>query len=221
MQAPFIAEPRTAQANEAQRWLRRLAEVTKVAVCSGNHDNAGHQVIWDRAPVYEWLAELGQMPDLITDGCTRLMDHVIITTVPYYCSKEQKAIWLDRGASVRKQRGGAWMVLHHVPPDLRNKPLGEEREAREILEMYGPDYFISGHLHQLPYLPGNSWIREIGGVKLITPGQLLGEPVPNHVILHLPSGQASWVTSSETWIPEADPLEHLVLKIPRNEVSDK
>jgi predicted phosphohydrolase len=211
----FIAEPRSLQASEAQQWLRRLAEVTKVAICSGNHDNAGHQVVWDRAPIYQWMAELGQLPNLITDGCTRLMDDIIITTVPYYCSRDQKGIWLDRGASIRKQRPGTWMVLHHVPPDLGDKPLGEEREAREILETYRPDYFISGHIHQLPYLPGNSWVREIGGVKLIAPGQLLGAPIPNHVILELPSGQASWVTSSETWIAEAEPIEHLVLKIPR------
>jgi len=45
----FIAEPRTAQAREAQSWLRRLSEVTKVAISSGNHDNTGHQITWNRA----------------------------------------------------------------------------------------------------------------------------------------------------------------------------
>jgi predicted phosphodiesterase len=37
----FKAEPRTTQACEVQSWLGRLAEVTNVAICSGNHDNAG------------------------------------------------------------------------------------------------------------------------------------------------------------------------------------
>ena len=98
----FIAEPRTAQAREAQSWLRHLSEVTKVAICSGNHDNTGRQVTWDRAPVYEWLVELGQVANVITDGCTRVLGDIIITTVPYYCSVPQKAIWLDRGVSLRK-----------------------------------------------------------------------------------------------------------------------
>jgi predicted phosphodiesterase len=45
----FIAESRTAQAAQAQRWLRGLAKVTKLAICSGNHDNAGVQIVRDRA----------------------------------------------------------------------------------------------------------------------------------------------------------------------------
>jgi len=60
----FIAEPRTTQIREVQGWLRRLAAMTRVAICSGNHDNTGHQVVRDRAPVYEWLAELGNFPPL-------------------------------------------------------------------------------------------------------------------------------------------------------------
>jgi metallophosphoesterase superfamily enzyme len=55
----FIAELRIMQAREVQSWLRRLSEVTKVDVCSGNHDNAGRQITSDRAPVYAWLAEVG------------------------------------------------------------------------------------------------------------------------------------------------------------------
>jgi hypothetical protein len=98
----FSAESRTAQAREAQNWLRHLSELTNVAICSGNHDNVGRQITWDRALISEWLAELGQVPSIITDGCTRVLDNVIITTVPYHCSIPQKAIWLDRGVSLRK-----------------------------------------------------------------------------------------------------------------------
>ena len=194
----FIAEPRTAQAREAQYWLRRLSEITKIAICSGNHDNAGHQVTLDRAFVYEWLAELGQRANVITDGCTRLLDNIIITTVPYYCSPPQKAIWLDRGASLRKSHPERkWVVLHHVPPPLRASPtpIGEEIEALGLLKTYRPDFFISGHIHDLPYQPGNSWRNKIGETVVITPGQLLGAPIPNHVILSLPNGEGQWITS--------------------------
>jgi predicted MPP superfamily phosphohydrolase len=78
----FKAELRIVQAREVQSWLKRLSEITEVAVCSGNHDSAGHQVTLDRASVYQWLVELGQVPNIITDGCTRLLDETIITTVP-------------------------------------------------------------------------------------------------------------------------------------------
>lgn len=184
------------QAREVQSWLSRLSESTNVVTCSGNHDNVGRQIIWDRAPIYEWLAELGQVANIITDGCTRVLDNVIITTVPYHCSIPQKAIWLDRGVSLWKSHPEyKWLVLHHIPPPLRDSPTGEEIEALGLLKTYQPDYLISGHIHDLPYQPGNSWRNNIGETMVITPGQLLGAPIPNHVILEGPSGEGRWVTS--------------------------
>jgi hypothetical protein len=53
------------------------------AVCSGNHDSAGRQISPDRAPVYEWFVGLGTEPKIITDGSTRTVNHLIVTTVPY------------------------------------------------------------------------------------------------------------------------------------------
>ena len=209
----FIAEPRAAQAGEVQRWLRRLAEVTKVAVCSGNHDNAGRQVIRDRAPVYEWLAELGRIPNIITDGCTRLVDSGIITTVPYYCTKGQKAVWLDRGVSLRRSRPESkWVVLHHVPPPLRAGPMGEEIEAGELLNTYQPDFFISGHIHNLPYQPGNSWRKQVNRTLVIIPGKQPTASFPNHVILEFPNCEGRWITSRETLPDESDKFEHLIIK---------
>ena len=40
----FSGKPRIAQAMEVSRWIRELAKVTRVAICSGNHDNAGRQI---------------------------------------------------------------------------------------------------------------------------------------------------------------------------------
>src|SRR5271165_322308 len=104
------------QAREVSRWIRELSKVTWVAVCSGNHDNAGRQILADRAPVYDWLVSLGREPKIITDGVTQVVNDLIVTTVPYHCSKEQKSVWLDRGFTIRRQRGNQWLVLHHVPP---------------------------------------------------------------------------------------------------------
>ena len=100
----FKTESRTEQAREVSRWIRELAKVTKVAVCSGNHDNAGRQISPDRAPVYEWFVGLGAEPKIVTDGSTQIVDDLIVTAVPYHCSKEQKSVWLDRGSAIRRQR---------------------------------------------------------------------------------------------------------------------
>jgi Icc-related predicted phosphoesterase len=198
----FYSEPRIVQAREVSRWIRELAKVTRVAICSGNHDNAGRQISADRAPVYEWLVALGKEPKIITDGVTEVVNDLIVTTVPYHCSKEQKAIWLDRGSTIRRQRGSPWLVLHHAPPMSFPGSVGEEREAAELFQRYRPAYFIPGHSHQFPYLVGRSWTHVIKGVHLLVPGQLLAAPFPNHIVLDTNSGQAWWETSSKEWIPE-------------------
>jgi DNA repair exonuclease SbcCD nuclease subunit len=204
----FREEPRMEQARQVTRWIREVSKVTWVAVCSGNHDNAGRQISPDRAPAYEWLVTVGRESKIVTDGSTHVLDDLIITTVPYHCSKEQKSIWLDRGAVIRRQRGSPWLVLHHVPPIAYPGSTKEEAEAAELLLNYRPEYFISGHSHQFPYFPGSSWAQRIEGVNVVVPGQLLRAPFPNHIILNSESGEVSWETANQNWIPEDECGEH-------------
>jgi hypothetical protein len=117
------------QAREVTGLIKELADIVPVAVCSGNHDNAGGLVSHDRASLYKWLVDLGAHPNIITDGVTRKLEDLILTTIPYHCSKEEKTIWLDRGLTIRKQTGQPWMVLHHVPPKTGPGVGGEESEA--------------------------------------------------------------------------------------------
>src|ERR1700730_8920496 len=191
----FKFESRTAQAREVINLLRELADVVPVAICSGNHDNAGRQISPDRAPVYEWFVELSSHPNIITDGSTQKVGNLIVTTIPYHCSKEQKSVCLDRGFTIRRQTGNTWLVLHHVPPKSGLDAGGEEREAAELLVSYRPDYFVSGHDHAFPYKFG--WNCTLSGVRLLVPGQLLRASIPNYILLNPEQGEASWQISSE------------------------
>src|SRR5580704_821284 len=143
----FASETRMEQARETTRLVRELADLVPVALCSGNHDHAGRLVSHDRAAVYGWLIELGTRPNIITDGSTRKLENLIVTTIPYHCSRQEKSIWLDRGFTIRKQTGMPWIVLHHVPARTGSGVSGEELEAPELLATYRPDYFVSGHDH--------------------------------------------------------------------------
>ena len=145
---------------------------------------------------------MGKERNIITDGVTQTVNDLIVTTVPYHCSKQQKSVWLDRGSTLRRQLGSSWLVLHHAPPMGFPGSVGEEREAAELFQRYRPAYFISGHSHQFPYLARRSWTHVIKGVHLLVPGQLLAAPFPNHIVLDTNSGQARWETSSKEWIPE-------------------
>ena len=208
----FKADPRIVQAREISRWIRDLAKLARVAICSGNHDNAGRQVSQDRAPVYEWLVQLGREPKIITDGSTLVLDDLIVTTVPYHCCKEQKSVWLDRGGIIRRQRRSPWLVLHHIPPITYPSSTKDEAEAAELLRIYRPEYFISGHSHQFPYFAGSSWRQRIDGANVLVPGQLLRARFPNHIVLDTESGDVSWETASREWISEEGLYDHLVLK---------
>ena len=152
----FKSETRLEQARQVSSLIRLLADVVPVALCLGNHDNAGRLVSHDRASVYGWFIDLGTYRNIITDGSTRKLEKLIVTTVPYHCSREEKSIWLDRGSTIRKQTGIPWIVLHHVPAKTGSGVSGEESEAAEVLAAYKPDYFVSGHDHAFPYTIGQS-----------------------------------------------------------------
>jgi hypothetical protein len=212
----FKSETRLEQARQVRTLIRELADLVPVAVCSGNHDNAGRLVSHDRASVYGWFVELGAHPNIITDGSTRKLENLIVTTIPYHCSRQEKSIWLDRGSTIRRQTGMPWIVLHHVPPKTGSGVSGEESEASEFLVTYRPDYFVSGHDHAFPYESGQSWNRKMADSRLLIPGQLLEAPFPNHIKLNTESGEPSWHTASETWIPEDGLYDHLVLKVAKD-----
>jgi Calcineurin-like phosphoesterase len=206
-------KPGLEQAREITRLIRELAELVPVAVCSGNHDYAGRLASHDRASVYEWFIDLGTHRNIITDGSTRMLEDLIVTAIPYHCSRQEKSIWLERGSTIRRQTGMPRIVLHHVPPKNGPGVSGEELEAAELLAAYQPDYFVSGHDHAFPYAAGQSWNQKMADSRLLVPGQLLGAPIPNCTKLDSESGELSWQSTSKTWIPEDGLHDHLVIKL--------
>jgi predicted MPP superfamily phosphohydrolase len=209
----FRSETRTEQAREIRTLVKELADIVPVAVCSGNHDNAGRLVSHDRVSVYEWFIDLGTHRNIITDGSTRKLESLIVTTIPYHCSRQEKSIWLDRGSTIRRQTRLPWIVLHHVPAKTGSGVSGEELEAAEILATYRSDYFVSGHDHKFPYATGQSWNQKLGESRLLVPGQLLNAAIPNYITMDTESGELFWLTASETWIPEDELYDHLVLRL--------
>jgi hypothetical protein len=113
--------------------------------------------------LYEWFIDLGAHPNIVTDGATRKLEDSILTTIPYHCSKEEKAIWLDRGLTIRRQTGKPWMVLHHVPSKTGPGVSGEESEAAELLLAYRPDFLLpvtTMHFLTNPASPGTrGWAK--------------------------------------------------------------
>jgi predicted MPP superfamily phosphohydrolase len=125
----FKGAPRMEQAREVSRWIRELSKVTWVAVCSGNHDNAGRQISADRAPVYEWLVALGREPKIITDGATQVVNDLIVTTVPITVQKSRSPSGLIAGLPFEgnEEINGLSSTAYRrepilVPPPRKRKP---------------------------------------------------------------------------------------------------
>jgi hypothetical protein len=93
---------------------------------------------------------------------------------------------------------------------------GEESEAAELLAIYQPDYFVSGHDHAFPYASGRRWNKKLGESRLLVPGQLLSALLPNHIKLDAETRELSWHTASDTWIPEDGLYNHLVVKLDKD-----
>ena len=149
-----------------------------------------------------FFARLRDHPKITTDGSTQVIDKLIVTTVPYHSSSSEKSIWLDRGRSIRMQRGGQWLLLHHVPPSFGMEVSGEEREATEVLTEYQPDYFLAGHIHQFPYLGGNAPVKRIERTIDCAGPALECAPFPSHVMLDTQAGLILWQAASTQWISE-------------------
>jgi Icc-related predicted phosphoesterase len=188
----FSGVPRPVQADDVQRFLRNLASLTRVAVCSGNHDAIGPVVPRMRGPVSKWLVELDPVRELISDGRTEAVGELVVTTVPYYADPQEKAVWLDRGRRVRS--GRKWLVLHHEPPVSGGTVTPEAAQALALVRRYQPDYWLCGHLHDLPAQLG-TWRHEVGAALVLTPGQRFQALWPNHVTVDLETNIVNWKTS--------------------------
>jgi hypothetical protein len=132
----FNDEPRENHARVASVLVRELGRLTRVAVCSGNHDIAGRQVTVDRAPLYEWFVWLGDHPKILTDGVTRLVEDLVVTTIPYHVSKAEKSIWLDRGRSFASSAvASGWSFTTSRPISRRRSPGKNAKPPRSSLSI--------------------------------------------------------------------------------------
>ena len=96
-----------------KEFLQRLTQKTSVAVCSGNHDQ-----VEDLPPLVagaeachaaSWLEEIGDVPSLISDGQTRLINaRLIVTTIPFSSSTELEHPLIDDVKRLKAEHRVPW-----------------------------------------------------------------------------------------------------------------
>ncbi len=206
---------RRAQAVVVRKYFERLRAVTRLVICSGNHDLDSPQELGEK--VAKWLAA---SPDdgIITDGEFIQLDGILITVCPWWDGPITRAgIAAQLGEAAKTERK-LWIWIHHAPPDKSPTSWGGARyfgdtELAQWIVEYKPDIVFSGHVHQSPFVTDGSWVDRIGPTWVFNAGQQFGAP-PTHIIIDTDAGEALWFSSAgNQFIRLGEPLARPVAKL--------
>ena len=189
--APVSVE---AQIAAVRATLRRLAERTRVIVCSGNHDlNALNRAGEKTADWYGELRDVG----IVTDGQSVQVNAALVTVLPWWdgpVAREESATFLD---TVDRGSARHWIWVYHSPPECLLSWTGSrhfgDAVVAEWIGRWSPDAVLCGHIHQAPFAPDGSWVDRVGDTWVFNPGKQTG-PIPTFVELDLDAGLARWTS---------------------------
>jgi Icc-related predicted phosphoesterase len=198
------------------KYLRRLAERTRVIVCSGNHDLNARSAGGER--VAAWMARARDI-GVPVDGDFLELGGVAITVCPWW---DGPASCAEVGAQLARdaaRRTGRWIWVYHAPPDESPVSWAGQRhfgdaELLRWIRIYQPDVVLTGHIHQSPFRAGGSWVDQIGSTWVFNAGRQIG-PCPSHVTIDLAGGPtAMWFSLAGNEVVRLDaPLTRPVARV--------
>ena len=201
------------------KWLERFP--SPLALSSGNHDaidpgasifypeglagfSENHRVAANRLLSSKHWMDCLERPGVVTDGRTEVVETrhgpIVVTTIPFYFWEHGESLvgelWRD-GATLRNMRKAPWLVLHHEPPaDTAVGGMNGDPELPYTIQEYQPNLVVSGHIHGQPYV--GSFAEKLDDTWCFNPGRPSMEhtgPIPNHIVLDLKAGNATWHAS--------------------------
>jgi Icc-related predicted phosphoesterase len=197
------------------KYLKRLAERTRVIVCSGNHDLNGRNAGGER--VASWMARVRDI-GVPVDGDFFALDGVAITVCPWW---DGPASCAEVGAQLARdstRRAGRWIWVYHAPPGESPVSWAGQRhfgdaELLRWIRTYQPDLVLTGHIHQSPFRAGGSWVDRIGSTWVFNAGRQIG-PCPAHMIIDLAEAAATWFSLAGPEVVRLDaPLTRPVARV--------
>jgi Icc-related predicted phosphoesterase len=176
-------------------YLEELAERTRVIVCSGNHDlddrnDAGEMIA-------RWVSELGEI-GVTADWGSVTVGGTLITVCPWWDGEGTRARIGRQLAEDAAKPHDHWIWVYHAPPAESPVSWGGKRHfgdtaLTEWIRQHGPDFVMSGHVHQSPFVNGGAWADRMGNTWVFNTGQQIG-PMPANIELDLPQGEAIWTS---------------------------
>jgi Icc-related predicted phosphoesterase len=183
----------TAQMVAVQRSLMRLREVTKVLVCSGNHDlNHAHP---SGERYARWIMS-SRAPNLQSDGESLYIGEFAFAVFPWWDGEIAQAAIASQLATSVLARAEKWVWVYHAPPAevpvswSGRRHFGDESLSGWIRQ-YHPDMVFSGHVHEAPFSRGGSWVAKVDSTWIFNAGKQIGD-VPTHIIVDTDRQEAVW-----------------------------
>ncbi len=194
-----------AQIVVVSKYLRRMAERTRLIASSGNHDlNARGG---DGEQVASWLAS-GRVPGVLSDGEYVELDDVSITVCPWWDGPHGCAAVGRQLARDARRRRRRWIWVYHAPPDASptswtgSTYYGDAELVRWARE-HRPDVVLTGHVHQSPFRKGGSWVDRIGDTWVFNAGRQMA-PEPPCVVFDTEAETAIWSSLAGSEIVKLD-----------------
>lgn len=198
-----------------QKYLSKLSAITRLIVCSGNHDLDGRDADGERTA--RWIADKVRASGIPVDGDALAIDGTLFSICPWWdgpLAKQRIADQLARDSKAEKKR---WIWIYHAPPvgsriSHEAREFGDPELARWI-DQYQPDLVFCGHVHNAPFRADGSWIDQRGPTLVFNAGRQIGD-IPAHIMLNLEDSAVLWFSLMGPEIARVDqPLTFPVPKL--------
>ena len=181
-----------------EKYLRRIAQRTRLLVSSGNHDGDGRTAAQES--VCRWLHDV-KGAQLFVDGDSVEIGGTLVTICAWWDGAESRAEVEQLLAQDAAREKRQWIWIYHSPPEgspvswTGQKSAGDE-VLTEWIARFAPDVVLSGHIHNAPFYADGAWIDRLGKTWVLNAGRQIG-PKPSYVILDFDKMSARWVSAEE------------------------
>lgn len=187
-----------AQIVVVKKYLSLLSGITKVILCSGNHDLDERSAAGEK--VARWIGEVREL-GIACDGDSFAIGDTFFTVCPWWDGpmvKQRLEAQLHEDSAKRSNR---WIWVHHAPPANSPTSWGGKRFFGDVdlvqwIARYQPSMVISGHVHQSPFIADGSWFDRLGDTWVFNAGLQPGRP-PVYIVLDIDEAKAFWLPAGD------------------------